>query len=661
MANRKLQGEIDKILKKVAEGVVEFDGILKKVYAATSSNQKEKYEGDLKKEIKKLQRYRDQIKVWITSNEVKQKTALVDCRKLIETKMEQFKACEKETKTKAYSKEGLGLQKHDNDALNQARGWVVKGIDSLKAQIDQFESELENIPARKKKQESTRVEQLNTQIERHKFHLNALEQILRYLDNERLSTDKVMDIKDSVEYYIESNQEPYFQEEEDIYDSLGVKIRPVTDDKQDDDDDDMYSNGLGSGSGGEDEDLSDNDHGDDVDDIATDDKDDNEDTSTPTPPPPAQPSNKASSKKTDDKKDDKALPAKDDKQKQAQPHVTTTAHPTTQLPQPQTLPLPLPLPTPTTTPPPNIAKDDKMQRGTRRTDAGSAKQGPPPGLALPPQSQLSPQRTTSRMPGHTPDRKPEEARGRGVPTHPQPHPHMQSIPIYPQQQPQQQTPHTTSLPQQQLPQSALPLAPPPNILSQPPPASLQAKHSFLQQQFTQLNIASKDEAEGKEKQHILAHGDTPQGPATFNPSSLTELSSSALRSSDLSDLDELSEPLVVRRAGSTEVFPPSQGGSASGPAAMLAASFANIPESIDTERPSTYLPKNPAIMSSQLQYYPALPLPVFEVPSIFEKFDTDTLFFIFYYQQGTYQQFLAARELKKQSWRYHKKYLTWFQ
>eukprot|EP00965_Chrysotila_dentata_P133389 4410735-Pleurochrysis_carterae.AAC.1 len=29
--------------------------------------------------------------------------------------------------------------------------------------------------------------------------------------------------------------------------------------------------------------------------------------------------------------------------------------------------------------------------------------------------------------------------------------------------------------------------------------------------------------------------------------------------------------------------------------------------------------------------------------------------------QGTYQQYLAARELKKQSWRYHKKYLTWFQ
>lgn len=46
---------------------------------------------------------------------------------------------------------------------------------------------------------------------------------------------------------------------------------------------------------------------------------------------------------------------------------------------------------------------------------------------------------------------------------------------------------------------------------------------------------------------------------------------------------------------------------------------------------------------------------------MFEKLNTDTLFLIFYYQQGTFQQYLAARELKRQSWRYHKKYMTWFQ
>ena len=51
---RKLQTEIDKIMKKIDEGVIIFDDIWDKVYAATQQNQKEKYEGDLKKEIKKL-------------------------------------------------------------------------------------------------------------------------------------------------------------------------------------------------------------------------------------------------------------------------------------------------------------------------------------------------------------------------------------------------------------------------------------------------------------------------------------------------------------------------------------------------------------------------------------------------------------------------------
>lgn len=44
----------------------------------------------------------------------------------------------------------------------------------------------------------------------------------------------------------------------------------------------------------------------------------------------------------------------------------------------------------------------------------------------------------------------------------------------------------------------------------------------------------------------------------------------------------------------------------------------------------------------------------------FLKFDLDTLFFAFYYQQGTYQQYLAAVELKKLNWMFHKKYNTWF-
>lgn len=50
----------------------------------TNPAQKEKLETDLKTQIKKLQRLRDQIKTWIQGNEVKDKTSLVDNRKLIE-------------------------------------------------------------------------------------------------------------------------------------------------------------------------------------------------------------------------------------------------------------------------------------------------------------------------------------------------------------------------------------------------------------------------------------------------------------------------------------------------------------------------------------------------------------------------------------------------
>lgn len=49
MASRKLQGEIERVLKKVDEGVQIFEQIWDKVYSAATTAQKEKYEGDLKK------------------------------------------------------------------------------------------------------------------------------------------------------------------------------------------------------------------------------------------------------------------------------------------------------------------------------------------------------------------------------------------------------------------------------------------------------------------------------------------------------------------------------------------------------------------------------------------------------------------------------------
>lgn len=84
-APRPTAAEIDRTLKKVQEGVEQFESIFDKMNASTNSTQKDKCETDLKTQIKKLQRLRDQIKTWISSSEIKDKNQLLETRKLIET------------------------------------------------------------------------------------------------------------------------------------------------------------------------------------------------------------------------------------------------------------------------------------------------------------------------------------------------------------------------------------------------------------------------------------------------------------------------------------------------------------------------------------------------------------------------------------------------
>nr|XP_009791157.1 PREDICTED: general negative regulator of transcription subunit 3 isoform X1 [Nicotiana sylvestris] len=241
-ASRKLQGEIDRVLKKVQEGVDVFDSIWNKVYDTDNANQKEKFEADLKKEIKKLQRYRDQIKTWIQSSEIKDKKvsasyeqALMDARKLIEREMERFKICEKETKTKAFSKEGLGQQPKTDPrekAKSETRDWLNNVVGELENQIDTFEAELEGLSVKKGKQRPPRLVHLETSIVRHKAHIMKLELILRLLDNDELSPEQVNDVKDFLDDYVERNQEDFdeFSDVDELYSTLPLdKVESLED------------------------------------------------------------------------------------------------------------------------------------------------------------------------------------------------------------------------------------------------------------------------------------------------------------------------------------------------------------------------------------------------------------------------------------------------
>ena len=221
--------EIDRVMKKVDEGVELFDEIWEKVYSAEQQNQKEKYEMDLKKEIKKLQRLRDQIKSWISGSDVKDKDPLLDARKLIETKMEQFKICEKETKTKTYSKEGLAraerLDPHEQ-AKADCNEWIAQYVEQLNQLVEDREVEIEKLSAGKgaKKNKNT-IETYNDYVMNHKFHISKLEGIMRLVTNDVLDVDTVNSIKEDLEYYLESYEdEDYMQayDEEFFYEPLGL-------------------------------------------------------------------------------------------------------------------------------------------------------------------------------------------------------------------------------------------------------------------------------------------------------------------------------------------------------------------------------------------------------------------------------------------------------
>ena len=91
---------------------------------------------------------------------------------------------------------------------------------------------------------------------------------------------------------------------------------------------------------------------------------------------------------------------------------------------------------------------------------------------------------------------------------------------------------------------------------------------------------------------------------------------------------------------------------------MLESAFIHMPHPSDSERLRPYLPRNPC---NTPPYYPQLPPQGSDSIEFFQRLSTETLFFIFYYMEGTKAQYLAAKALKKQSWRFHTKYMMWFQ
>ncbi|XP_059809615.1 CCR4-NOT transcription complex subunit 3-like isoform X2 [Hypanus sabinus] len=660
---RKLQGEIDRCLKKVSEGVETFEDIWQKVHSAANANQKEKYEADLKKEIKKLQRLRDQIKTWVASNEIKDKRQLQDNRKLIETQMERFKIVERETKTKAYSKEGLGSATKVDPAQKEKEEicqWLTNTIDSLNMQVDLFESEMETLSAvtRKKKGEKEkqdRLEELKHYIERHRYHIKMLETLLRMLDNSTIEVDQIKKIKDDVEYYVDSSQDPDFKENEFLYDDLDLEDIAQTSIM-------ATSPASNSNSNVEDELF-------------------NQCNSTPTSttsssPVPLSPANQSVENHEDERKRSRS----DSEMSMSPAKVLGKTHHGNNLP-------------------PSISISQSAQGSNTKTPTlpsnGSSNGG---SKLLQTSKSYSLTQGTNSVSAYaaavaagtttintTSSFQSRPANAVPIPTSKQQNGTASYSAVVAENSVEHQNSYSLPSSTNSQPSGTTPIQ---NNVKEPVSVSVASTTSIIPVlAASQVNTQASNFSDLKPTPAMM------NGPLPFvsqelkAPEALSSLKSMAERAAVSAGLEEqvqslhLNERVLLSTPSSqnnsmtsnvpqtTEVhLQPMLGVCPLSPVHlskdqeyqlhMVESAWLHMPHPSDSERIRHYLPRNPCPTPP---YHHQVPPVHSDTLEFYQRLSTETLFFIFYYLEGTKSQYLAAKALKKQSWRFHTKYMMWFQ
>ncbi|KAK8116224.1 CCR4-NOT transcription complex [Apiospora sp. TS-2023a] len=583
MAARKLQQEVDKCFKKVAEGVAEFEAIYEKIEQSNNPAQKEKLEDNLKREIKKLQRLRDQIKTWAASNDIKDKAPLLEHRKLIETQMERFKAVEKAMKTKAYSKEGLSAQaKLDpkEQAKVESSDFLAGMVDELEQQIEALEAESESIQATMKKGKTNtvkadRIASIEHIIERHKWHQSKMELIRRSLENGGVEAEQVTDLEESIRYYVSDGVNDDFIEDEELYDDLNLQ-----------EDEDIFG-------------LPDND--------------------------------RVSSQDTQSIQDDT----------------------------PETEPRPSSLPGK----PPRTAVDAVAAAGRRPS---AQLKSPLPTLATlhNPLSTVTNGSSTSASMKAAPLPMRPAGEGLKYASAAAAAADKNNLGIAPLPPPPGSLPVLPSTGISPLPGMRTSATSSPSIASIQPVSSESrpsAPSSITDSRNSEPTPAVAAVAK-KEKAASKAAGKSPAQPASVSKAPQTNGASNGVKPDTQDDeeesiyhlpaaLSDLLDSFNVTRKRELPV-------SSQAHLRMMHASQTSTPDLVDADAPRKYRPEH---RHSSLSQYPQEPLAIFDDPRLYSRIDPDTLFYVFYYKQGTYQQYLAAKALKDQSWRFHKQYQTWFQ
>ena len=550
--------------------------------------------------------------------------------------MEKFKAVEKEMKTKAFSKEGLQatakLDPKEKAKLDMCN-FLQNMVEELERQIETLEAEEEALQATVKKGKkdtgkADRLSEISRTTERHKYHQGKLELLLRSLENGNVETEQVQDLEESIKYYVEENQAVDFNEDDSIYDDLNLEEEEET-------------FGLNNDN----------------------DRVSSQDTQSVADELP----------ETADARGPTTGAGKPKSTSVSEPQGTGVRRPSNQLKSPlpalATLHTPLanttngttnnnmkPAPLPTRAPGETLkyasaaaaaAASDKAVVGIAPlppppSTAPAPTPSAPPGLsAFPPTQKSSATTSPSAVPslpassGPTPAQKPAVPVPTSSETPPSTHVQQKSP------SPTQPTAIASSSTQSATTPAA---AVDTSLHSRTSSASKAPGAVPAPVMETALPLPAPQETQNTPPQTIPPVVE----PANGEPQRREEDESVYHLPASLQDLLQSFEITKSR-------VPASDSPSVQ---RLLAASHASRPDYLDAEKPRHYRPDT---KYNAPAYYPQEPFPSIDDPSLYGKIDTDTLFYLFYYRQNTYQQYLAAKSLKSQSWRFHKQYQTWFQ
>lgn len=145
--------------------------------------------------------------------------------------MECYKEVEKNSKMKSFSNQSIMLAAKDSGdqvitpEVEEALEFLSGVEEELNDQNESLEEEYEKLSQKKvRKSNMLQIEERKQELEafktKNEFHLEKIEGVTRFLKMGRVSVESVWAIQEDLNFYVESNQEPDFVDDDTLYDEI---------------------------------------------------------------------------------------------------------------------------------------------------------------------------------------------------------------------------------------------------------------------------------------------------------------------------------------------------------------------------------------------------------------------------------------------------------